>query len=275
MEEIQRKKEAEKDKKRKREEVDLEEEEEVKMAVKQEEIAGDNVQTAKGDEENEEADLLFNALETAQEPGEGKTREEAEADKEKLLAGELIEEEDAGAEGYESDENAVGYAKDEARQVVVQRRSIVENKWKDKRSLPASDDVVEALRNLGYKVVSDEEATMLGANMIPPWRNPTVEEEQKRRPIRSMKIRFLEKFDMVELDAHGKVIDKGDDDFIPSSKWIGRKPAMEFKLGGACCTDFCALFCDDVIPSNTHFVLCRSFDFCWHRERSRVLSYRS
>lgn len=231
MEEIQRKKEAQNDKKRKREEVDLEEEEAVKMAVEQEEISADKAtKPEKGEEEEEEADLLFNAIETAQEPGESKTREEAEAEKEKLLAGELIEEE-AGAEGYESDENAVGY-KDEARltlQVVVQKKTKDENKWHDKRSLPVSDEVVEALHQLGYNIVSDEEATMLGANMIPPWKNKTEDEE---RPIRSMKIKFSENFDMVELDANGHVIDRGDKDFIPSKKWIGRKPAMEFKLGG-------------------------------------------
>lgn len=235
MEEIQRKKEAQKDKKRKREELDLEEEAGLEKAVKEEEMSADKAPEAAGEGEDEEADLLFNALETAQEPGEGMTREEAQAEKEKLLSGELIEEE-ADADGYESDENAVGYAKDEARQVVVKRKSIIENKWKDKRSLPVSDEVVEALRKIGYNVVGDEEATMLGANMIPPWRAKTKDVEQQRQqrpPIRSLKIKFTEKFDMVELDANGHVIDKGDDDFIPSKTWIGRKPAMEFKLGGA------------------------------------------
>jgi len=228
MEEIQRKKEAQKDKKRKREEVDLEEEEEVKKAVK--EISGDQTKESEGDEENEETDLLLNALEVAQEPGEGKTREEAEAEKEKLLAGELIEEEEADVKGYESDENAVGYSKDEVRQVVVQKKTQDANKWKDKRSLPVSDEVVESLRKLGYNIVPDEEATMLGANLIPPWRS-TTEEAQQRRPIRSMKITFREKFDMVELDADGHVIDQGDKDFMPSKTWIGRKAAFEFKLG--------------------------------------------
>ena len=69
MEEIKRKKEAQNDKKRKREEVDLEEEEAMEKAAELEEISSDKIKPPEGDEENEEADLLFNALETAQEPG--------------------------------------------------------------------------------------------------------------------------------------------------------------------------------------------------------------
>ena len=41
----------------------------------------------------------------------------------------------------------------------------------------------------------------------------------------------LKKGDVVELDAHGHVIDKGDDDFLPSKQWIGRKAGFEFKMG--------------------------------------------
>ena len=244
MEEIQRKKEAEMDKKRKREEIALEED--VIKQVNEEELSGTQTLKSEGDGDNDEADLLFNALETVQEPGEGMTREEAEAEKEKLLSGELVEAE-PDVDGYESDENAVGYAKDEARQVFVHRKSIAENKWKDKRSLPVNDEVIEELRTLGYNVVSDEEATMLGANMIPPWRseaNDSESHQQQRRrpPIRSLRIKFAEKFDIVELDAIGHVIDKGDDDFFPSKTWIGRKPAMEFKLGGMCLRTHVCLF---------------------------------
>ena len=42
---------------------------------------------------------------------------------------------------------------------------------------------------------------------------------------------FTTQFDVVELDASGKVVDKGDEDFSPSLEWTGRRPGFEFKLG--------------------------------------------
>ena len=228
MAEIQRKKEQQ-DKKRKRDEVDLEEEA-VKAAVKQEEASNGQIAQADDEEANEETDLLENVFDTAQETGEKITREEAEAEKQKLLAGVLIAEERDGTDGYESDENAVGYAKDDARQVMLHKET-KEEKYKDKRSLPVDDEVVENLRKLGYNIVSDDEAKILGANMIPPWRRQEDgEQDPVDRPIRA-KIKFLKKFDMVELDALGHVIDKGDDDFMPSKTWVGRKAGFEFKVG--------------------------------------------
>lgn len=234
MAEIQRKKEAQLDKnKRKREEVDIEEEE-VKKAVKQEETSGDTVEAEEAEMESEETDLLASALDTMQQVGEKKTREEAEAEKQKLLAGELVDEE-ADAEGYESDENAVGYTKDEARQVILQKTN-KEEKHKDKRSLPVPDEVAETLRKLGYNLVSDDEAVILGVNMIPPWRHGSTKDDEDDSSSRMgfpniVKIKFLEKFDMVELDALGRVIDKGDADFAPSKAWVGRKAGFEFKVG--------------------------------------------
>ena len=228
MAEIQRKKEEQQDKKRKREEVDVEEEE-VKKAVKQEERTGEMAESEEAVVENDETDLLASALDTIQEAGENKTREEAEAEKEKLLAGELLEEE-ADLEGYESDENAVGYTKDEVRQVILQKTN-KEEKYKDMRSLPVADEVAETLRKLGYNIVSDDEAIILGANMIPPWRQRSTTEGEdstsKDNFPRRMKITFHEKFDMVELDALGHVIDQGDDDFTPSKTWVGRKAGFE------------------------------------------------
>lgn len=229
MAEIHRKKEEQQDKKRRRIEVDAEEEE-VKKAVKQEEASGDTIEWEETEVENEETDLLASALDTIQNAGDKKTREEAEAEKEKLLAGELLVEEEADAEGYESDENAVGYAKDEARQVILQKKNKDDEKYKDKRSLPVPDEVAETLRKLGYNIVSDDEAVMLGANMIPPWRHKSTLDRDNKFPSR-MKIRFREKFDMVELDALGHVIDQGDDDFTPSKTWVGRKAGFEFKVG--------------------------------------------
>ena len=232
MADIQKKKD---DKKRKREEVDLAEEEEetatagaetTDVPAKTKEEEGDD-----GDDEiNEETDLLASALDTIQETTDRKqTREEAEAEKEKLLAGDLEEEEAADGEGYESDENEVGYSKDDARQVFVQKKK-EDEKGHDKRSLPVSEEIVEALRAIGYSMVSDDEATQVGANMIPLFRRGRDPKEFTQVTKRG-KITFLERFDMVELDALGHVIDKGDEDFEPSRSWVGRKAGFEFKVG--------------------------------------------
>lgn len=226
MEAIQRRKEEQK--KRKRDEVDLEEEA-LKDEAKQEELISVScVAPEESKDGDEEADLLLNALETAQESGGMKTREEVEAERKKLLAGELIEEDEEPDEvGYESDENAVGYAKDEVRQVLV-KKSKEDETWRDKRSLPVSDNLIKALCDHGYNIVSDEEAIQLGSNMVSSWQNVSEQE----RLLSFVNINFTETFPIAKLDANGHVIDKGDNDFIPSKKWIGRKPAMEFKLGG-------------------------------------------
>ena len=50
----------------------------------------------------------------------------------------------------------------------------------------------------------------------------------KKKPKAS--IQFRTKFDIVELDAAGHVIDTGDNDFAPSKTWAGRKTGFEFKL---------------------------------------------
>lgn len=105
---------------------------------------------------------------------------------------------------------------------------------KDKRMLPVSEEEAEVLRKLGYSIVSDDENKVLGANMIPPWQagDTTQQEDDEALPTpSSMKIKFLTKFDIVELDANGRVIDRGDENFSPSLNWDGRKAGFEFKLG--------------------------------------------
>jgi hypothetical protein len=52
------------------------------------------------------------------------------------------------------------------------------------------------------------------------------------KPIGKIKIKFRTKFDIVELDANGHAVDKGDDDFAPSKKWIGRKAGFEIQAWG-------------------------------------------
>lgn len=47
----------------------------------------------------------------------------------------------------------------------------------------------------------------------------------------NVSIVFKTKFVVIELDADGFVVDKGDDDFSPSVNWQGRRPGFEFKLG--------------------------------------------
>lgn len=238
MAEIQRRKDEQQDKKRKREGGDLEVEE-LQKALKQEEKSEEVVDESgmEADAGNEETDLLASALDTVQDSGDKKTREEAEAEKERLLAGELLLEDEADAEGYGSDENGVGYTKDEARQVIMQKSNKGDEKRQDMRSLPVSDEVVETLRMLGCNIVSDDEAIILGANMIPPWRHRSTRGGADDAPSKDdsfpsrVRIRFREKFDIVELDALGHVIDQGDNDFTPSKAWVGRKAGFEFKVG--------------------------------------------
>jgi poly(A) polymerase len=188
------------------------------------------------DDDKEEAALLENALDAIEGEGnERKTREEAEIDRMKLLAGELL-----GDGEDEPTEEQSGNVKLEKCDRILTRQEIE----------------AEILRRAGLVIVSDDEATILGGNRILPWRHgykrtiagvkheesssndvgtdkkfnaETVQKAMPRR-VRTM-IKFNTKFDVVELDAAGRVIDKGDDDFMPSLKWIGRKGGFEFKLG--------------------------------------------
>jgi flagellar biosynthesis GTPase FlhF len=166
MAELQRKKEEEKDRKRKREQVELEEEA-AANAIKQEEAdenaANDMTAEEEAPESNEESNLLESALDTIQETGEArKTREEAEADRRKLLAGELLDEVDE--QGNESDDDEYGYNIDRNRHSILPTRAHA-----DKRSLPMLEEDAEMLKKLGYHAVSDDEAKIIGANLIPPW----------------------------------------------------------------------------------------------------------
>lgn len=222
-------------KKRKRSNDDVEEEDGNAVKIEQD-IAMEESTIVKEETpqvEEEEANLLENALDAMQdgavEANIAKTREEAEADRQRLLAGEVLEEEEGGGFEADSDEEA-GYIGDGARvtSFVVKKKST----HKDKRSLPLSEQEAEILKSLGYSIVSDDECKILGANMVPPWRANVVSLDAlpKQKKI-SAKINFRKKFDVVELDAYGHVIDKGDEDFSPSKEWAGRKAGFEFKMG--------------------------------------------
>jgi len=184
----------------------------------------DNVDAEK--EEEEEAALLESALDKIQDSAgvvQHKTREEAEIDRQKLLAGELLHDEDVEVKTEQQD-----------------------------RKLTPEEMEEEILRNSGVVIVSDDEATIVGGNKILPWRygyknaagvkkeepdqKEEKEDQKESKPAQSVRtkrvaFKFKTKFDVVELDESGRVIDKGDDDFTPSLKWTGRKGGFEFKLG--------------------------------------------
>lgn len=171
------------------------------------------------DEElDEEAKMLEQALDTMQQGADAgaKTREEAEAERRKLLAGEYL---DVGEAVESDDEDETGYAGDLTRQVVPTKKVKASVSI---RSLPLPKEDAELLKKLGCPVVSDEETKLVGIK-------ESVKDSVK--PMARAKITFRKKFDIVELDANGRIVDKGDEDFEPSKSWTGRKAGFEFKLG--------------------------------------------
>ena len=238
---------ANEDKKRKRSDpdeddyiVDDEEEEEIiKKKIKLEESTTLKVEDETEEIDEEEAKLLDSAFDTLQDSDAGgvhKTREEAEADRQKLLAGELFEE---GAEDYvpsDEDEDLL-YSGDGARpSFIVKPKGQGDGgakKFKDIRALPMAEEEADILRKAGYTIVSDadEETKVLGGNLPNPFRQKPAVDASKPVIKKRVKIKFRNKFDIVELDANGHVIDKGDEDFTPSKGWVGRKAGFEFKLG--------------------------------------------
>merc|ERR1711971_863833 len=247
-------------KKRKRSDSEAEEKADEIVAIKEEDTSppevvnyGDN----DGGENDGEEDLLENAWDTFQESetGERKTREDAEADRKKLLSGEWLIE---GAEVPSEDEEELDYTAEDG----DGRRTFVVNKsksrlqpedntkmYKDIHALPMREEEAELLRKAGYTIVSDAETEckIIGGNMPNPFRsrndkidnsgNDNNEEERRSVAVAHMmkktkiNIKFRTKLDLVELDAAGHIIDKGDQDFIPSKTWKGRKAGFEFKKG--------------------------------------------
>lgn len=218
------------DKKRKRSDSDAQVEEIAEMDDLQQEGDTGVKEEAKaalddGEGMQEDLALLENIMDTVQdsEGGAQKTREDAEADRQKLLAGELLVE---GAD-VPSDDEDLGYIGDGARETyhakVAQRAPV----YKDIRALPMEEEEAEILRKAGYTIVSDAETEtkIIGGNMPNPFRSDEKAEENFLNMTKNLKfkIKFRTKFDIVELDAAGFVIDKGDDDFAPSKSWTGRK----------------------------------------------------
>jgi hypothetical protein len=174
------------------------------------------------DAEEEEAALLesaLDAIEGAAGVERRKTREEAELDRQKLLAGELLDD-----------------GEDEPDQGGGANAASLKGETMGDRKLTREEIEAEVLRRSGLVIVSDDEATVLGGNRILPWRhgykrtvaggvkkeeppndggedNKANVEEALRKPIpRRVRttIKFTTKFDVVELDAGGRVIDQGE-----------------------------------------------------------------
>jgi len=200
---------------------------------------------------NGEEDLLENALDTLQEVegGERKTREDAEADRKKLLSGALLVE---GAEVHSDDDEDLDFIGDgeEGRRSFVVKRSKSrvssteedEKLYRDIRALPMKEEEAQLLRSAGYTVVSDAETEtkIIGGNMPTPFRSRNEKDDNGDNEVsknstsnkkRKASIRFRTKFDIVELDAAGRLVDNGDNDYTPSKSWTGRKAGFEFKLG--------------------------------------------
>ena len=218
------------DRKRKRSDSDVQDAE---LEDQEDQTKTKTAQKIEDDVMKEEEALLESALDTLQdaEAGERKTREEAEADRKKLLSGELLVE---GAD-VPSDDEDLGYTGDGARHSFLIKPNRQEPVYRDIRALPLQEEEAEILRNAGFTIVSDAETEtkIIGGNMPTPFRSNEKAEEDHERLSRNCKasIKFLTKFDIVELDAAGHVIDKGDEDFTPSKKWTVRKAGFEFKLG--------------------------------------------
>eukprot|EP00934_Nitzschia_sp_Nitz4_P008711 Nitzschia sp. Nitz4//scaffold3_size479765//468537//471038//NITZ4_000195-RA/size479765-processed-gene-1.558-mRNA-1//-1//CDS//3329551043//8701//frame0 len=216
------------ERKRKRSNADEEDNDGVEpdmKAVKSEEEVRSEAATESLEEEHgaAETNLLENALDALDDSG--KTREEAEAERQQLLAGQPTEED----EYVPVDDEDFGYTGEGARQAFLARPKR-QGGYKDPRSLPLAEEEAELLRKAGYNIVSDaeQETTLIGGNQPTPFREIANAEPPE---IGKFEIKFRTKFDIVELDANGHVIDKGDDDFMPSKGWIGRKAGFEFKLG--------------------------------------------
>jgi len=165
--------------------------------------------------QEDEADQLETALDNIQSTsaavfgGTSKTREEAEQDRRKLLAGELLIE--GGGIDDEEDDTIINTAVNVKKENPIPSSKIQKNQFMQLE--------IEELRRAGYNIVSEDEVISFA---IPA-------PKRRRRPIHHPKIVFKTKFDIVKLDDFGNVIDKGDDDFMPCKKWIGRKPGFEFK----------------------------------------------
>jgi len=169
-----------------------------------------NDTTAKEDE----ADLLESALDNLQDTAPcGITREEAERERQKLLSGELLV---VGT--YESDNEEIddiGASDEGFKPSLHVKRSITEVE-------------AEIVQRAGFHLVNDESTVLLDPSIMPIWKHKRI---RLNSPNANISVRLLTKFDVVELDSNGFVVDKGDDDFIPSKKWVGRRGGFEFKLG--------------------------------------------
>ena len=199
--------------------------------VKEESVVNDAVV----EDDDDDVAILEDALDTIQDgAGRTKSREEAEKDRMMLMAGlseEIISNDDA-------------------------------NEQEKEKPISKEEQEAKILEEAGFKIVSDDEIVTLGSNMIPRWRRPDLIEaaetklglKKRRLNDRSKaKIKFTTKFDgLVELDANGLVVDKGDENFLPSKTWTGRKGGWEYKLSDRG-LGYYRTGAKVVVPSNTAY----------------------
>ena len=216
---------------------------------------------------DDEAMLLEDVLDNIQQSDVGissKTRQEAELDRKKLLAGELlvegggVDDDDNYDDNINSqsimDLNADGSNMEMHEQGSQQEltKENQQNKADDVKSKSRMDSVLQpelkALRDAGYTFISsdDEEDSSSDSDITKPEPiisfsaynyssilpttkkykrsncNPPSQKKYRQSP-KILGICFNQKFDVVELDDAGNVIDKGDDDYMPSKKWNGRR----------------------------------------------------
>jgi hypothetical protein len=181
-----------------------------------------------------EENLLETALDTLRQPDDGDNN--GTGGEQGPTASNAAEQAEAelDEDGYQSDENVVGYNKDDVRQGAFQQKIMPRMETSNNnnvkiintRCLPVAEELARALELLGMPIVPDNEVEVIGA--VPPVTSPPVKPENSDNVI---KFSLMDNFDIVELDENGHVIDKGDENFTPSNTWIGRKPGFEFKLG--------------------------------------------
>jgi poly(A) polymerase len=242
------------------------------------------------DAEDNEESLLQNTLDTLQQgddAGAQKTREEAELERQKLLAGDYDNEamnEDPNKEeasGEQQQHNDGTNNNNIEQQDMDDEVGLYEEGFRPTMLMPqktVAQKEAEVLAKAGFHIVTDEDATPLGSDLVWPrdayavmspfqrLRQQEIQQNQKKKeqqqqqqqpnqggdddgnvdgddvkaplllftpvPNINISLKLVTKFPgIVELDAFGYIVDKGDEDYQPSHTWVGRKAGFEFKVG--------------------------------------------
>ena len=103
----------------------------------------------------------------------------------------------------------------------------------------ADDETRDAARlaDAGFDGESADAAEVVLKIETPEWRakrtvTPTGGGEGATRKVRRIEVKMKTKFEnIVELDGDGNIVDKGDKNFVPQTKFDGRMGGFEFKMG--------------------------------------------